>query len=81
MIDFQSLDFNGLEDNYDNRCVVLTSGDEYFVSIGYGNEAKNIHLHHYYKEEVAQLVAKINNLLPEEHHINYVGADTHQDCK
>jgi len=77
----QSIKLDALKDHYFNNCIMITSGNEYFISAGYGNAQKEIHLHCYYKEEIAQLVAELNKVLPEEHQIGYEEKDTKQDCK
>ncbi len=77
----QAIKLDGLENEYVNRCVPTGQGRECALMAGYGNEVKEIQLHHYYKEEIAQLVAELNKSLPVEYQITYVDADTKQDCK
>jgi hypothetical protein len=76
----EAIKLDGLENEYINRCIPADSGAEYEVDSGYGNETKNIHLYHYYKEEIAQLVAELNKLVPEKYRIDYVDAGNRQDC-
>jgi len=76
----QSIKLDALENYYLNNCILITSGNEYFISAGSGRNLKQIHLHHYYKEEIAQLVAELNKLLPIEDRIDYVDKDTSQNC-
>jgi len=77
----QSLKLEKLDEHYDNKCIMLISGAEYFIGINNGTKLKQIHLHHYYKDEVAQLVGLLNSVLPKEHHINYIERDTQQNCQ
>jgi hypothetical protein len=50
------------------------------ITAGYGNDIKEIKLHHYYKEEISQLATELNKLVPEKYQIYYVEKDTQQDC-
>jgi hypothetical protein len=81
ILKIQKLKLEELENNYYNKCILPTSGADYLIDIKDGERVKRIHLHHYYKEEVAKLADLINNEIPGEYEINYLDKDTVQNCK
>ncbi|KOS06776.1 hypothetical protein AM493_12640 [Flavobacterium akiainvivens] len=76
----KSVNLDALGDEYINNCISATEGAEYKITTGYHNDTKSVYLYHYYKEEIEKLVAELNKLVPEKNKIDYVGADTEQDC-
>jgi len=78
--EIRSLALNTLQEYYFNNCVMITSGNEYRISITDGMTSKRIRLHHYYLKQIEQLVAIINNQSPEKYRIHYLTESTKQDC-
>ncbi|MFI5150794.1 MAG: hypothetical protein ACHQRM_13745 [Bacteroidia bacterium] len=76
-----SVRLDTLQEYYGNRCIMITSGDEYFISITDHSITKTTFLHHYYHKQVEQAVNLLNGVIPEKYRIQYVGPDTKQDCK
>jgi hypothetical protein len=66
---------------YFNNCIMITSGQEYWISIKRDTTSKNIQLHHFYHNQVEQLIRNINKVVPEEYKIEYLPLDTKQDCE
>ena len=77
----QFLRLDTLKNFYFNRCVMGTSGNEYYVIISVGTSSKKIHLHHYYRKEIKKLTIFLNKLLPKIYKIDYLDLDTKQDCE
>ncbi|PZE15633.1 hypothetical protein DNU06_17070 [Putridiphycobacter roseus] len=75
-----SLQLTNLRNDYYNKCILITSGNEYFVSIKTKKGVKSIHLHHYYLKQVEDLIAEINKLLPEKYAVRYLSEATEQNC-
>jgi hypothetical protein len=71
---------DSLKDIYDNYCVMVTSGDEYFLDYNGNSMKKKISLHHYYLKPLDDIVKLINSFLPESFHFIYLKKDTRQDC-
>lgn len=76
----ENLNLDTLGSYYFNRCVMITSGSEYIISISKGRFTKEIWLHHYYHPQIEKLVTIINKLLSDKYKIAYVSSDTKQDC-
>lgn len=74
------LKLNSLETAYYNNCILMVSGDEYFIGLYDEGISKQIHLHHYYQRDIGHLVELINLSVPEKYHIDYVSEDTEQNC-
>ncbi|HLP11956.1 MAG TPA: hypothetical protein VK177_08505 [Flavobacteriales bacterium] len=77
----KNMQFDNLDSLYINNCVMLTSGNEYFISITNATVSKKISLHHYYHMQVEKLVNEVNKLVPAEFKINYLKSETKQNCK
>lgn len=76
----EKIRIDSLKDFYSNNCVMITSGDEYFIEYTTASENKNITIHHYYLKEVEDIVKIINENLPSKYMIHYLTKDTKQDC-
>lgn len=76
----ENIKVDNLKDNYFNKCILTTSGNEYFVSVKSNDYEKNIHLHHYYNEQVEKLIIELNSQVPKKLKIDYLKNDTNQDC-
>lgn len=70
-----------LEDFYFNKCVMVTSGQEYWISIKRDTISKNIRLHHFYHNQVEQMVKNMSKAAPDKYKIEYLSSDTKQDCE
>lgn len=77
----KTLQFENLKDSYFNYCVMITSGNEYDISITKDKRNKRIHLHHFYNKQIERLISEINKLVPEKYIIIYLDSNTKQDCK
>lgn len=77
----KSIRLDKLKDFYFNECVMITSGNEYFVSTTFDNITKTIHLHHYYDRQIEILINELNLQLPDSLKIRYLTSDTKQDCR
>ena len=77
-IDKSGLD--SLKDYYFNNCVMITSGDEYFLDFESNSTQKSISLHHYYLKQLDDIIQIINSNLPKEYRFQYLAKDTKQDC-
>src|SRR5487761_2768707 len=55
---------DSLKDLYDNYCIMVTSGDEYFLDYNGYSMKKSISLHHYYLKALDEIVNLINSYLP-----------------
>lgn len=71
---------DSLKNFYFNQCVMITSGDEYYLDFTNDLLTKKIHLHHYYLEQIDEIVKLLNNNLPKKHRFSYVSRDIEQDC-
>lgn len=81
LTNIKKFNIDSLSDFYFNKCVMITSGTEYYISYTNGAKKKQIHLHHYYHPLVAQIANELNLLIPEEFKISYLSKDTEQDCE
>jgi len=79
--DINNIGLDSIEDFYFNYCVMVTSGNEYFISFKTAKMTKKVDLHHYYLKQVADMVNIINSQLPDKHKIHYLTRNTKQDCK
>ena len=79
--EFKKVNLDSLENYYFNDCVMITSGDEYYFDFVCGSTRKSVSLHHYYVNEVAEVVKIINSTLPDKYQFRYVSKDTQQGCK
>ena len=70
-----------LKDCYFNYCVMVTSGDEYFLDFTNNSKTKSISLHHYYLKQLDEIIKLINANLPKKHQFQYLTKDERQDCK
>ncbi|WP_123985335.1 hypothetical protein [Taibaiella soli] len=70
-----------LKDYYCNYCIMITSGNEYFLSFEHNSKQKRIDLHHYYLPQLDEIIEIINSNLPAEYQIRYLDKNTIQDCK
>jgi hypothetical protein len=69
-----------LKDFYFNYCVIMTSGDEYFLDVKSSTIKKQIRLHHYYLKQLDDIIQLINSHLPEEYQFSYLTKNEKQDC-
>ncbi|MES2332850.1 MAG: hypothetical protein V4539_24790 [Bacteroidota bacterium] len=69
-----------LKSYYDNKCVMITSGDEYTLTFETKRSSKSIRLHHYYLKRIEDIIALINKSLPKKFKIYYVSREAEQDC-
>jgi len=76
-----SVGLDSVEDFYFNYCVMVTSGNEYFLNFKSAKMKKEIDLHHYYLKQVDDIVNIINSQLPNKYKIRYLTKETKQDCK
>ena len=81
LLELQTKQFDTLSKSYTNWCIMLTSGNEYTLNYSIGESHKRSHFHHYYHQVIANLVIKLNQLLPEKYQMRYLQADTKQDCE
>lgn len=72
---------DGLSEFYNNKCILTTSGNEYFVALKAGKTSASIHLHHYYQQDIEELFLELNKVIPNEYDIHYVTKDTPQGCE
>ena len=70
-----------LEDYYFNFCVMMTSGDEFYLDFTQNSTKKSISLHHYYLKQLDDIVQVINSTLPSKYQFRYLNKDEKQDCK
>ncbi|KAA9038708.1 hypothetical protein FW778_14270 [Ginsengibacter hankyongi] len=71
---------DSLKDRYDNYCVMVTSGDEFFLDYNGYSMKKNISLHHYYLKALDDIINIINSYLPKSYQFRYLEKNTRQDC-
>lgn len=71
---------DSLRDFYFNNCIMITSGDEYFLDFISNSINKSISLHHYYLKQLDDIIQIINSNLPEKYQFRYLSKDTKQDC-
>jgi hypothetical protein len=69
-----------LNNFYFNACIMILSGQEYTIEYNIGSFSKTVSLHHYYLEQIEELVDLINKSLPEKYKLSYLLRDTKQDC-
>ena len=69
-----------LKDYYFNYCVMITSGDEYFLDYIKNSTKKSISLHHYYLKQLDDIIQLINSNLPKKYQFRYLSKDEKQDC-
>ncbi len=77
----RNIDLNKLKDFYFNKCIMMTSGNEYFVTTMLDTVSKTIHLHHYYNKQIEILINELNRSIADSLKIDYLTSDTKQDCK
>ncbi len=77
----KNIPLDNLKDFYVNKCVMLTSGNEYYISTKKDTVEKSIWLHHYYEKHVEQLIQEVNKLIPDTLEIYYMTSEMEQDCK
>jgi hypothetical protein len=72
---------DSLKDYYFNYCVMITSGDEYFLNFTNSSTKKSISLHHYYLKQLEEIIQLINTNLPKKYQFQYLTSGERQDCK
>ena len=77
----KNVGLDSVEDFYYNYCVMVTSGNEYFLRFKTAKIKKEIDLHHYYLKQVDDIVNIMNSKLPIKYKIHYLTKETKQDCK
>lgn len=75
------IEMDSLKDYYFNYCVMITSGDEYFLDFIRNSTKKSISLHHYYLKQLDDIIGIINSNLPSKYQFLYLNKDDKQDCK
>lgn len=78
--DLKSLKLDTLKDFYFNHCVMVTSGNEYQVTMKRDDIMKKIDLHYYYHVQIEALVEAINRNIPARYSVRYLPKETEQDC-
>jgi hypothetical protein len=81
LLEFKKVRLDSLDTYYFNKCIMTTSGDEYFFDFKYEPTKKSISLHAYYIKEIAEAVKLINSTLPEKYQFRYASEDNKQNCK
>lgn len=76
-----NIKLDSLEDHYFNNCILITSGDEYSLSVEIGSTKKTLRLHHYYLKQLEDIIRIINSNLPAKYQIRYLSSTTKQDCE
>ncbi len=76
----KKINLYNLENNYFNKCILTTSGNEYFINIEDKINEKEIHLHHFYNPKIAELITELNKHIPKKLKLEYVSSATKQDC-
>jgi hypothetical protein len=74
------IDIDTLKDYYFNYCIMITSGDEYFLNFTHNSQKKSIRLHHYYLTQLDDIIQIINSNLPNKYRFQYLSKDVKQDC-
>ncbi len=77
----KSVGIDSLKDFYCNNCVMMTSGNEYFISTTIDTVNKKIILHHYYNEQIERLINELNKNIPDSFKLHYLRSETKQDCE
>lgn len=77
----KQLRLDTLQDFYINNCIMLTSGNEYYISMTNDSVIHETSLHHYYHEQVEKLILELNNLIPKKYQLNYLPKSMEQDCE
>src|SRR5690348_4681337 len=62
-----SIGLDSLKNFYSNNCVMLTSGNEYFLDFTSNLINKSVILHHYYLKQVDDVIKIINDNLPKKY--------------
>ena len=75
------IEVDTLKDFYFNYCVMITSGDEYFLDFIKNSTRKSISLHHYYLKQLDDIIQLIDSNLPSKYQFRYLNNDEKQDCK
>ena len=75
-----NLRLDSLKDDYTNWCVMITSGDEYFLNFSSPKQEKNISLHHYYLKQLDDIIQIFNSMIPPKFQFSYLKKDEKQDC-
>lgn len=78
---FDKLRLDSIEDYYFNYCVMITSGNEYFLTFENRTTKRRVSLHHYYLKQFDDIVQIINANLPRKYRCQYLTKDTKQDCQ
>ena len=65
----------------DNECIMLTSGNLYFLSFEKHDSTETVSFHHYYHPTLDSIIGCINKIIPEEYRHNYLSPETEQNCK
>jgi hypothetical protein len=71
---------DSLKNFYFNYCVMVTSGNEYFLDFTSNSTTKSIRLHHYYLKQLDDVIQFINANLPKRYQFQYLPKNTTQDC-
>lgn len=77
----QSISLDKLENYYFNHCIFLSSGNEYIITTVVDTITKRVELHHYYENQVENLISEVNKSIPNDLKIRYLPSDTEQDCE
>jgi len=77
----QNYGLDTLKDFYFNRCIMITSGNEYFLDVVGDRMEKHISLHHYYLKKLDEVIQLINSYLPQRLQCRYLSEKTEQDCQ
>jgi len=75
-----NIELDSLHEFYFNNCVMITSGNEYFLDFVNNKSKKSISLHHYYLKQLDDIIQLINSNLPKKYQFQYLTKDTKQDC-
>lgn len=75
-----NINLDTLKDYYFNNCIMITSGDEYFLDFVNRSTKKSISLHHYYLRQLDDIIQIINSTVPKKYQFQYLAKDTKQDC-
>lgn len=78
--DISKLSLDTLKESYYNNCTDPTSGYDYFLLIETRSMSVSITLHHYYIEQVGDLINLLNKYLPRTFQIEYLTKENKQDC-
>jgi hypothetical protein len=81
ILTLSKIEIDTLKDYYFNYCIMITSGDEYFLDFRHNSKKKSISLHHYYLTQLEDIIQIINSNLPNKYRFQYLTKDEKQDCK